>query len=69
LDWSSGLTQIETDPNKLNDAALRSQQEQPAPRVKRVRAPLPPVSNEPLVQIETARPKTATTTAMENTLV
>ncbi len=56
LDWSSGLTKIETDPNKLNDAALRSQQEQPAPRVKRVRAPLPPVSNEPLIQVETGRP-------------
>ena len=55
LDRSSGLTQIETDPNKLNDAALKSQQEQPAPRVKRVRAPLPPASNEPLTQVETGR--------------
>ena len=55
LDWSSGLTQIETDPNKLKGADVRSQQEQPAPRVKRVRPPLPPASNEPLVQVETGR--------------
>ena len=55
LDWSSGLTQIETDPNKLNVAQVRAQQEQPAPRVMRVRAPLPPASNEPLIQVETDR--------------
>jgi ribonuclease E len=56
LDMSSGLTQIETDPDKLKIALVRTQQEQPAPLVKRVRAPLPPVSNEPLIQVETGRP-------------
>lgn len=55
LDWSSGLTQIETDPNKLKGAEIRSEQEQPASRVKRVRPPLPPASNEPLTQVETGR--------------
>jgi ribonuclease E len=53
LDWSSGLTQIETDPGKLQAASAKTQEEQPAPRAKRVRPPLPPVSNEPLVQVET----------------
>ena len=53
LDWSSGLTQIETDPEKHKAAAAKTAEEPPAPRVKRVRPALPPVSNEPLVQVET----------------
>ena len=53
LDWSSGLTQIETDAGKLQEALAKTREEQPAPRAKRVRPPLPPVSDEPLVQVET----------------
>jgi ribonuclease E len=53
LDWSSGLTQIETDPGKLQAALVKAREEQPVPRAKRVRPPLPPVSEEPLVQVET----------------
>ncbi len=65
LDWSSGLTQIETNPGRLQEAQARSLQEQPAPRVKRVRAQLPPVSNEPLIQVETGKPRLASETKAE----
>jgi ribonuclease E len=53
LDWSSGLTQIETDAQKLQAALAKTREEQPVPRAKRERPPLPPVNNEPLVQVET----------------
>ena len=55
LDWSSGLTQIETDPEKHKAALARMREERPAVRAKRVRPPLPPVSDEPLVQVETRK--------------
>ena len=55
LDWPSDLIQIETDPVKKEEARAKAPADEPAPRVKRVRPPLPPVSDEPLVQIETRK--------------
>ena len=48
------LELVETNPEKLRSAATRAEP-LPAPRPPRVRPPLPPVSDEPLVQIETQR--------------
>jgi ribonuclease E len=59
LDWSSGLTQIETDAGKLQAALTKTREEQPAPRAKRVRPPQPPVSDEPLIQVETHQAENA----------
>jgi ribonuclease E len=53
FDWQTDLTQIETDRQKLMAAQSRTQEEPPAPRTKRERRALPPVSDEPLVQVET----------------
>jgi ribonuclease E len=58
LDWSSDLTQVETDPVKLEEARDKAPADTPAARVKRERPPVPPVSDEPLVQIETRKPGT-----------
>ncbi len=56
LDWSSsGLSQVETAPEKHKAALEKSREEQPAPGAKRVRSPLPPVSDEPLAQVETRK--------------
>jgi ribonuclease E len=51
----AGLTLAVTDPLKLRAAQEASAAIAPAPRVPRERKPLPPVSNEPLVQVETRR--------------
>lgn len=48
------LTQIETDPEKLRIAASKVAPPAP-PRPPRVRPPLPPISTEPLIQVETRR--------------
>ena len=56
FDWQSDLTQIETDREKLKAAQSRAQEEPaPLPPRKRERRPLPPISDEPLVQVETNR--------------
>ncbi len=56
LDWAaSGLSQVETDAAKREAALARAREEQPAPRAKRVRPTLPPVSDEPLAQVETRK--------------
>lgn len=59
LDWSSGLTQIETDPEKHKAALIRAQEQPVAPRVKRIRRPLPSLSDEPLMQVETRKTASA----------
>jgi ribonuclease E len=51
----AGLTLASTDPEKLRAAQEAAARIQPAPRVPRERKPLPPVSDEPLVQVETQR--------------
>jgi len=53
LDWPSDLVQIETNPDKLKTAPQTAPEERAEHRVKRARAPLPPASEEPLVQVET----------------
>ena len=53
FDWSSGLTQIETDRAKLQAAQAAAAAMVEAPRVPRTRPVLPPLSDEPLVQVET----------------
>ncbi|MGQ0751544.1 MAG: Rne/Rng family ribonuclease [Betaproteobacteria bacterium] len=62
LDWQTDLTQIETDREKLRAAQLRAESESAAPPPKKRErgAPLP-ISDEPLVQVETIRraPETA----------
>lgn len=55
LDWSSDLIQIETDPEKHKETFARLSEAAPQPRVKRVRPNLAPISDEPLVQVETHR--------------
>ncbi len=50
---AAGLTLAVTDPQKLRAAQEAAAQIVPAPRVPRERKPLPPVSSEPLVQVET----------------
>jgi ribonuclease E len=55
LEWPSDLQQVESDPNKVGAVQQESVHEQPAPRPKRVRQPVAPVVEEPLVQIETDR--------------
>jgi ribonuclease E len=52
---AAGLTLAVTDPEKLRAAQEAAARFVPPPRVPRVRKPLPPVSNEPLIQVETRR--------------
>ena len=55
LDWSSGLTQIETAQNKVQSAQGLITAITEAPRAGRTRPAPPPVINEPLMQVETGR--------------
>jgi len=56
LDWPSELVQIETDPERLRALASAASALPPAaPTARRVRRVLPPLSVEPLVQVETTR--------------
>jgi len=50
---AAGLTLAVTDPEKLRAAQEAAARIAPPPRVPRMRKPLPPVSNEPLIQVET----------------
>jgi ribonuclease E len=59
LDWQTDLTQIETNPVKQRARDERAVEEVPAPRPKRVRQPIAPLDEGPLVQIETQRPAPA----------
>jgi len=60
LDWPSDLVQIETDPHKVLPLEV---EEEEAPRPRRVRRPPPPISDEPLIQVETRRRDTETESA------
>ncbi|HJV87015.1 MAG TPA: Rne/Rng family ribonuclease [Noviherbaspirillum sp.] len=51
----AGLTLATTDPEKLRAAQEAAARMVPPPRIPRERKPLPPVSNEPLIQVETRR--------------
>ncbi len=50
---AAGLMMATTDPEKLRKVQEAAASSVPAPRVPRERKPMPPVSNEPLVQVET----------------
>jgi ribonuclease E len=52
---AAGLTLASTNPEKLRAAQEAAATHVPAPRKPRERKPLPPVSNEPLIQVETHR--------------
>ena len=67
IEWPSDLQQVESDPEKIQAVEQQAPQVQPAPRPKRVRQPLPPVSEEPLVQIETDRTETQAAGSGEKT--
>ena len=54
MEWSSDLQQVESNPEKVRAAEERVVEEETAPRPKRVRQPLPPVDDVPLVQVETS---------------
>lgn len=69
LEWPSDLQQVESDPDKIRAVEQQAPQEQAAPRPKRVRQPLPPVKDEPLVQIETDKSGTESAGAGEKTPV
>ena len=56
LDWSSGLTQIETAPEKAQASQEAVASSPQAPRPRRSRPVLAPVASEPLMQVETQRP-------------
>ena len=49
-----GLSQVETDAEKMRIAASRVAPP-PPPRPPRVRPPLPPMSTGPLIQVETSK--------------
>jgi ribonuclease E len=51
----AGLMMAVTDPEKLRAVQAASDNVTPKPRVPRERKPAAPVSNEPLVQVETQR--------------
>jgi len=54
IEWPADLQQIESDPDKVRGVQQQVIEDRPsASRAKRVRQPLEPVSDEPLVQIET----------------
>jgi len=53
IEWPPELKQIESDPEKIGSLQQEAVREAPAPRPRRVRSPSQPVSEEPLVQIET----------------
>ena len=52
---AAGLTMAVTNPEKLRAVQAASEQVTPVVRIPRERKPLPPMSNEPLVQVETQR--------------
>jgi len=55
IEWPADLVQVESNPDKIRAAEEPQVEEEPAPRPKRVRPVTPPVSEEPLIQIETQR--------------
>jgi ribonuclease E len=61
LDWQTDLTQIETNPAKQRERVQEVAAEVIPPRPKRVRQPLAPLDQAPLVQIETQRAGPAVT--------
>jgi len=67
IEWPADLQQVESDPEKVSTAQQEMDREPLVPRPKRVRHALDPVSEEPLVQIETSDADVATGGAEEKT--
>jgi len=65
IEWPSDLVQVESDPAKVQTAEQEEIVQQPVQRPKRVRPPVQPLIEEPLVQIETGEPDPASTGAGE----
>jgi ribonuclease E len=55
FDWSTDLTQVETQVAKLQAAQAQAAASAEPPRVRRTRPVLPPIAEEPLMQVETQR--------------
>jgi hypothetical protein len=55
IEWPSDLQQVESDPEKARSVPEEPVQEATSPRPRRMHPPSQPVSEEPLVQIETDR--------------
>jgi len=55
IEWPSNLQQVESDPEKVRSLPQEPVQEATPPRPRRMLPPSQPVSEEPLVQIETDR--------------
>jgi ribonuclease E len=55
FDWSTDLTQVETQVAKLQAAQAQAAANAEPPRARRTRPVLPPVAEEPLMQVETQR--------------
>lgn len=53
--WTGDLTQVETNVAKMQAAQARAGAVAEPPHARRVRPALPPVSDEPLMQVETRR--------------
>jgi hypothetical protein len=71
IEWPSDLKQVESDPEKVQTAQRQViEEQQPMPRPKRARQAVEPITNEPLVQIETqpSGPATAGTEQKESAL-
>lgn len=58
IEWPSDLQQVESDPEKVRTAQQPVADEEMAPRPKRVRQPLVPMDDAPLVQVETGPAET-----------
>ena len=55
IEWPADLVQVESDPAKVQTAEQAEIVQQPVERPKRVRHPVQPLTEEPLVQIETGQ--------------
>lgn len=55
IEWPADLVQVESDPGKVQTVEQAEIVQQPVQRPKRVRQPVQPLSEEPLVQIETGQ--------------
>ncbi len=53
VDLPSDLQQVESNPDKIRAVGQEESEEEPSARPKRVRPTMPPVTEEPLVQVET----------------
>lgn len=65
IEWPADLVQVESDPDKIRTVEQQEPEQEPAPRPKRVRQPVQPLNEEPLVQIETGQAEPASASVGE----